>query len=46
MKGVAYEVAKRARVKNCMIADWVLSSGGCSCCCSKEIVVVVKVLES
>lgn len=36
-KGEAYEVAKRARVKNCMIANWVLSSGGCSCCCSECI---------
>lgn len=36
-RGEAYEVAKRARVKNCMIADWVLSSGGCSCCCSECI---------
>lgn len=24
-------------MKNCMIADWVLSSGGCSCCCSECI---------
>lgn len=24
MKGEAYEVAKRAKVKNCMVADWVL----------------------